>query len=179
MRATQIYEDGDEILVILGDDDIALGLAKADENFKNQGKRDYRQGLMSEKRSAGVWKLGMLGEIAVARALNIPWTGSLYDDVGEFQVKTVEERSRRLLLPAKGRHMDDAQIYISVVAGSMSSLSVWHVRGWAYAKEVRQPEYLDTCGDNGWRQKAYLLPNDMLHSMTTLNSKETRNNAIG
>jgi hypothetical protein len=168
MKVTEIYDNGADITVFLSDDDIAFALSKADEYQKKQGVgRDFRQAELSDSRSRGIWILGVFGELAVARALGIEWNGDITEDVGPYQVKAVDEPHLKLMLPSKGKHMQPDQIYISVAAADKTSLKVWVVRGWAYAGEVRVPEFEDDL-NTPERQPAYALPNKLLRPMNTL-----------
>jgi hypothetical protein len=168
METTQIYDNGDGIIVFLGESDIALAREKASERQSLQGRRDFRQAELNDKRSSGIWLMGTLAELAVARALGVEWTGEICEDVAGYQVKATDVEHFRLVLPTKGRHMGDDEVYISVVAvEEYGSLALWNVRGWAYAGEVRRDEYLTDLGI-GERQKCYALPNHLLHPMSTL-----------
>jgi hypothetical protein len=168
MKTTQIYDTGDTVVVFLSDSDVALAREKATERQTLQGRRDYRQAELNEGRSSGIWLMGTLSELAVARALGVEWTGEISEDVAGYQVKATDVEHFRLVLPVNGRHMNDDEVYVSVVAvEEHGSLALWRVRGWAFAGEVRREEHLTDLGI-GERQPCYALPNHLLHPMSTL-----------
>lgn len=91
--------------------------------------------------------VGMLGEVAVAKALNKYWTGNIGNykakDVDSYQVRTSAHDSLRV-----SKRDADNDTFILVVAGNNFT---FNVAGWAYGRDVKQDKY--------WREPVKGRPN--------------------
>lgn len=101
----------------------------------------------------GIHIEGAAGELAVAKALNLYWSGSVDTfkvggDVGSLQVRTRSRSDYDLIVRAADR---DGDLFV-LVTGKMPDL--W-VRGWMYGKEAKSSEFEQTYGD---RPKAWFVP---------------------
>lgn len=113
---------------------------------------------------------GACGELAVARYLNLAWTGSWGSsfgrDVGGFvEVKTrlIERNPARTDLMLD-RQVDDATIAVLVYARSPS----YELVGWIHGRDGKRPEYWkDPAGGRPafFIQPAALKPIEVLRSM--------------
>lgn len=106
---------------------------------------------------------GALGEMAVAQALGLYWSGSVdtftsEPDVGIYEVRTRSKHEYELLIRPKDK---DDTIYIHVTG---LAPDFW-IRGWMYAREAKRDEWKQTYGD---RHPAWFVPNEMLHPMSEL-----------
>lgn len=109
---------------------------------------------------------GAIAEYAVAKALNLEWTGKLYNiaewqkirrssrdkDVGEFGVRATRHKSGRLILHPWD---DDETPFILVVLLKDAAV----LMGWVYAKDGKKHEYwLDV----GYGRPAYYVDSSIL-----------------
>ncbi len=106
---------------------------------------------------------GCFGEMAVAKYLNVFWSGNIgnlkADDVGPYQVRATVKDHHKLIL-----HDDDPadRIFI-LVTGALPTLTL---RGWIHCFDGRQGEYWsDPKGNNRW---AYFVPQARLEPMSRL-----------
>lgn len=114
---------------------------------------------------AGVedWKIdiiGCLGELAVAKATNKFWSGSLGNlkakDVGGIQVRATDYPQGRLILhPADA---DDDRFVLVRIAGTECDL-----RGWVFGKDGKQQKYWVE-NDPKWPKlrPAFFVPDESL-----------------
>ena len=115
------------------------------------------------------WNLhieGACGEMAVAKALNVFWTGSINafkngGDVGHLQVRT---RSRDFYdLPVRP---DDKQTDVFVLVTGLAPR--FEIRGWILGAEARRDDWQQTYGD---RPAAWFVPQSALNPIATLRAK--------
>lgn len=108
---------------------------------------------------------GCLGELAVAKALNLFWSGAIGDygaiDVGNMvEVRAKNRPDHRLIL-----HEDDTDDFpwVSVDVGSAPNISL---RGWVMGRDGKRSEWwADPARSNRW---AYWVPNVELRPMREL-----------
>lgn len=105
---------------------------------------------------------GACGELAVARWLNVFWSGQLGNyrarDVGPLQVRTARRDTGRLVL-----HDRDADDHVFVlVTGEAPDYTL---RGWIVAADGKVPEYWE---DPSTGRPAYFVPQDALRPMAEL-----------
>ena len=103
---------------------------------------------------------GTLAEIAVAEALNLPWTGAkTWDapaDVGEnIQVRWAADATRRLII----RPCDTDTDIFYLVTGD---LGTYEIHGWITGAEGKQRDFMMAPGD---RPDAYFVPQWVLHRL--------------
>lgn len=111
--------------------------------------------------------LGALGECAFAKAFGIPWDGSesfgATPDVGGCEVRT---RGRPYLdLSFKSTDVDDRR-YVLV---QQIEKNLYHLVGWATAKEGRVPKYFQRCTTpHGTHYDIWYMPPADLHPLASL-----------
>jgi hypothetical protein len=105
------------------------------------------------------WKVhveGALGELAVAKALNRFWNGSVNTfkggDLGRLQVRTRSRHDYDLIV----RDSDADDEYFMLVTGQCPS---YQVHGYIKGADAKQPQWLQTHGD---RPAAWFIPKDAL-----------------
>lgn len=113
--------------------------------------------------------MGAEGELAVSKALNLPWSGKwlpipLWDswkhdgnDVGKIEVRTTNYKTGRLIL----HHSDkDNSPYLLVIANKPE----FRLAGWKWGKEGKNSSY--------WRKNVprpcYMVPQEKLDSIDSL-----------
>ncbi len=106
---------------------------------------------------------GVAGELAVAKVLNVFWTGTINTyrsraDVGSLEVKTRSKPDYELLVRPHDR--DDAAFVL--VTGEIPTYTVV---GWILARDAKRPVWLQMYGG---RPPAYFVPHDALHPMAAL-----------
>lgn len=127
---------------------------------------DGREDAFGLEKGANGWALhieGACGELAVAKALNLFWDGSVNTfkqggDVGDMQVRTRSEHHYELLV-RPGDRDDDIFILVTGLAPRM------RLRGWMFGGEAKQQQFLKTHGD---RKPAYFVPNAILRELKEL-----------
>lgn len=150
-------------VVILSNEDKQLGFQTAKRNGREH-PIDNRGAVLTNEESDQYWCLGICGEIAVARAGNLLWSGSIEEDVPPYQVKTVRKPHHRLFIPENGKHQEPEQIYISVLANH--DLSFFCIRGWMTVKQIKEYPLEDL--NNSERNSCWVVPNNELNPMTDL-----------
>lgn len=107
--------------------------------------------------------LGCCGELAVAKALGIYWSGNLgdlkADDVGELQVRTSTKKLARLII----RDTDRSDRVFVLVCGLPPELII---HGWVKAGDAKRMEEFRT--DPGEREPAFFIPRDALRPIAEL-----------
>lgn len=105
---------------------------------------------------------GALGELAVAKALNIYWDGSINTfgahDLPGVQVRTRSKHDYDLIV----RDGDDPDAYWVLVTGKCPS---YCVRGWILGRDAKKPQWRQA---HGGRPAAYFVPQSHLQPITTL-----------
>jgi hypothetical protein len=111
------------------------------------------------------WQLnieGALGELAVAKFLNIYWDGSVNtwkaNDLQGIQVRTRSKNYYDLIV--RDNDNDDA-IYILAIGKN----GVYNVMGWINGIDAKKEEWKQTYGD---RPSAYFVPQSKLNDINTL-----------
>lgn len=121
------------------------------------------------------WQLhieGALGEMAVAKALGIYWSGSLgnlsHPDVGLLQVRTRSKHGWSLIL-----HKEDNDDDIFVLAAGVNGS--YTLDGWIYARDGKvEKNWKDLSKKNRW---AYFVDKKELNDISELVTKENCNGA--
>lgn len=124
-----------------------------------------RNGSRQDQRLSSRWQFhieGALGELAVAKLLNVFWSGNLgklhVGDVGRLEVRT---RSRDTYdLPVYAEDMD-AACFVLVVGLAPR----FRVVGWIRGEDAKRPEWW---GDPANDRPAFFVPQAALHSMALL-----------
>jgi hypothetical protein len=120
--------------------------------------------------SEDCWDLqieGAGGELAVAKALNVYWDGSVNTlrapDLSGIQVRTRSQRDYDLIV-----WPDDSpdDLYV-LVTGQMPE---YRIHGWIRGSDAMQDRWLKEHGD---RPPAYFVPQDALQPIETLLHRET------
>jgi hypothetical protein len=115
------------------------------------------------------WSLhieGAAGELAVAKALDRYWSGSVNTyragaDVGQLQVRTRSQPNYDLLI----RDRDDDDAVFVLVTGRVPSFAV---RGWLLGRDGKRPEWRR---EHGGRPPAYFVPQAHLRPITELEDR--------
>ncbi len=134
------------------------------QNFK-QGRK-ARYGAANDFGSAvGLCLTGVLGEMAVAKALNKFWTGNVGQhgttDVGGdngVEVRTRTEKGRNLILHPKD---DDNKKFVVAVTQDAPNILL---TGWCTGKSGKKEEYWQTFTG----RPCYFVPDEALQPMETL-----------
>lgn len=131
-----------------------------DENLRNNAKPKDGQ---SWERVTKDNIMGLRGEMAVARFLDIYWRGAASgdykaDDLNGVEVRTTDYSGGNLILrPRDKLHMP----YVLVICTG----AVFDILGWIQARDGMQPKYLrETPG----RPPAYFVPRSELKPMESL-----------
>jgi len=110
---------------------------------------------------------GACGELAVAKALNVFWDGSVntfkQDDLPGLQVRTRRRHEYDLIV----RPSDDDDARWVLVTGRCPA---YRVRGWILGSDAKQPEWLR---EHGGRPAAYFVPASALHALDSLACQES------
>lgn len=106
---------------------------------------------------------GAGGEIALAKALGMYWSGSVNTfkvggDVGELQVRTRSQHYYDLILRPDDRDDD----LFALVTGLMPN---YLVRGWTYARDAKRSEFVQKYGG---RPAAWFVPTHFLRPFKKL-----------
>lgn len=105
---------------------------------------------------------GACGELAVAKALNVYWDGSVdafkRDDLPGLQIRTRSQHAWDLIV----RPNDADRSAWMLVTGRCPS---YVVRGWIYGHEAKRPDWLRT---HGGRPPAYFVPSVSLRPIAEL-----------
>lgn len=108
---------------------------------------------------------GSAGELAVAKALGIPWDAtvntfkSLPDLTGNIEIRTRSKSDYDLLIRPDDK---DDKIFVLVIR---KSTKIFDVIGWIKAKDAKQEQWLKTHGN---RPAAYFVPQQELKGIESL-----------
>lgn len=115
--------------------------------------------------------LGVLGEMAVAKHLNLPWDGAspfAKTDVGPYQVRTHR-------LEDSGLHIQqnpdprDLFILVTTIPSGGRKINQMNIVGWITVREARQRKYyLEPNYRNPEREPCYRVPQKDLHPIEEL-----------
>lgn len=141
-------------------------------NIKNGAQQRF--GADNGRDSDALHLTACRGELAVAKALNLFWSGSLGDyqavDVGGLvEVRAVNSKpGRRLSLIVHDDDKDDRP-YVLADTGHAPAIDL---RGWMLARDAKRREWwADPSGKN---RPAYFVPIDALHPLETLKATLAR-----
>ena len=106
---------------------------------------------------------GACGELAVAKALNMYWAGTVNTfkskaDVGKLEVRTRSRHDYDLLVRPDDK---DESIFIHVTGKAPE----FKIHGWLLGKDAKQPNFLQNYGG---RDGAYFVPSSNLKSLDEL-----------
>ena len=106
---------------------------------------------------------GALGEMAVAKYLDLYWSGSVdtfaLADIGrEIQVRTTDKDTNRLIV----RPVDDNEACFVLARGRNDH---YDIVGWVFGLEAKRPELSQAPGG---RDSAYFVPDSALRPITEL-----------
>ena len=129
-----------------------VGVMRRIQNIRDGNNHKYGAS------QATAWQMdieGALGELALAKHLNIFWSkGKPRDsDVGEFQVRTTAKHNNRLILHKDDD--DDARYYL--ITGLNGC---YRVQGWIHGRDGKQERYWE---DPVGGRPCYFVPQDVLH----------------
>lgn len=157
------------MLITLNEEDVSLANDVAELRNKSQRAAKRRDGLVKGS-SLGRDLQGALAELAVSRALNLPWDGkwlpiSVWDDwklegndVGKLEVRSTERANGRLILHPSDK---DYSPYLLVTSEAHPT---YKLVGWVYGKEGKLDQY--------WRDNVprpcYMVPQDNLQTISSL-----------
>lgn len=158
-----------QMLVTLDEKDILLATEVA--NMRNKSQRDAkrRDGLVKGS-SLGRDLQGALAELAVSRALDLPWDGKWLpvpewdtwklegNDVGKLEIRSTERFDGRLIL-----HPSDKD-YSPYVLVTSDAHPTYRLVGWVYGREGKEDKY--------WRDNVprpcYMVPQSNLRTIDSL-----------
>lgn len=165
------------MLIKLEEKDVSLATEIANKRNKSQRDAKRRDGLVKGS-SLGRDLQGALAELAVSRALDLPWDGKwlpvkVWDtwkingnDVGKLEVRSTDRIDGRLILHHSDKDFSPYLLVISqpLVMGDDSSQLVYKLVGWIYGEEGKSNKY--------WRDNVprpcYMVPQSKLKSMESL-----------
>lgn len=155
--------------VELWEEDILLATEVANMRNKSQREAKRRDGLVSGS-SLGRDLQGALAELAVSRALSLPWDGKwlpipVWDtwkiegnDVGKLEIRSTDRADGRLILHPSDK---DFSPYVLVTS---STDHKYKLVGWVYGKDGKDNKY--------WRDNVprpcYMVPQANLRSIDEL-----------
>lgn len=158
-----------QMLVTLDEKDVQLATEVAGMRNRSQRDAKRRDGLVKGS-SIGRDMQGALAELAVARALNLPWDGKwlpipIWDtwkhegnDVGKLEIRSTERFDGRLILHPNDK---DFSPYVLVTSDSHPT---YRLVGWVYGMDGKENKY--------WRENVpkpcYMVPQDNLRSIDSL-----------
>lgn len=153
----------------LDEDDILLATEVAEMRNKSQREAKRRDGLVKGS-SMGRDLQGALAELAVSRALNLPWDGkwlpiSIWDtwkiegnDVGKLEIRSTDRIDGRLILHPSDKDFSPYVLVTSTVDHN------YKLVGWVYGKDGKADKY--------WRDNVprpcYMVPQVNLKSIDEL-----------
>lgn len=157
------------MLVTLNEKDISLANDVAELRNKSQRAANRKDGLVKGS-SLGRDLQGTLAELAVSRALSLPWDGkwlpiSTWDtwklegnDVGKLEVRSTDRANGRLILHPSDK---DFSPYLLVTSENHPN---YKLVGWVYGKDGKLDRY--------WRENVprpcYMVPQENLRSIDDL-----------
>ena len=130
-------------------------------------RRKLRRGNKGKKHSLVAHYEGALGEIAVAKAANRYWGGTVnvgkkVSDVGNFiEVRCREGHDKDLIL----RENDPDGRVMVLVTWEPDDMLLFKVWGWVYTEKGKKEEYKSNPGGYG---TCYLIPANKLNKMEDL-----------
>jgi hypothetical protein len=150
------------MIIRLKTPEIMIGAYVANMRVIQNYKQNYDQGPHTIKNLWSYHIEGALGEMAVAKHLNLYWSGNIGDreapDVGPYQVKCNTSRTHDDLILRK---TDKKGIYIGVLCFTPE----FEICGWIDSADAKIDTY--------WRapvkeRPAWFFPRDLLNPMDTL-----------
>lgn len=114
---------------------------------------------------------GCLGELAVAKALGLPWDGKFFDDakwqewrknghdVSGLEVRSTRWRSGRLIL-----HRDDNDALPFVLVRACNG-ALFEIAGWYWGRDGKKEAWWEDVGRN---RPCFYVPNSLLRPMGEL-----------
>lgn len=161
------------IRVKLTKNDLKLAESVARSRNKSQRDGDRADGKVMED-SLGIDIQGAEAELAVAKALNLPWDGSFLEldkwfdwrdvghDVSGLEVRSTHHKNGSLILHPKDK---DESPFILVLTHEKP---IFILIGWSFGKNGKDPQYWR---DVGYGRPCYYLPQNKLFDMNNLNLK--------
>ena len=147
-------------------------IAKHRNEHNNGGSNLPHETMIGQSREDNHF-MAALGEISVARMLNLYWTGCGFGavdgrlaaaDVGGFvEVRNVNKRNNRLAV----RPRDAAHIHLPFVKVFLNEDGVCEIFGWAYGFDVKQ---LGSVFQAATDKPFYVLDDDLLEDMVYLSN---------
>ena len=157
------------MLTTLDEKDILLATEVANMRNKSQREAKRKDGLVKGS-SLGRDMQGTLAELAVSRALNLPWDGkwlpiAIWDswklegnDVGKLEIRSTDRSDGRLILHPSDK---DFSPYVLVTSDAHPS---YKLVGWVYGIDGKNEKY--------WRDNVprpcYMVPQTNLKSIDSL-----------
>lgn len=159
MSARMVYLTKSEMFIAF-----SLAGMRNGQNKNNNAKPRYGA---SENESEAIDIYSCRGEMAVAKYLNLFWSGSLGDykavDVGGLvEVRTVNKKGRRLIVHPEDR---DWAPYVLVDASDAPNMLLI---GWMYGADAKNKDYWSD--PTGMGRHAFFVPQDDLRYMDELKS---------
>lgn len=114
---------------------------------------------------------GACAELAVAKALGLPWDGKFFDDaewlvwrtsghdVSGLEVRSTRYRSGRLIL-----HRDDSDDLPFVLVRACDN-ALFEIVGWYWGRDGKKEQWWEDVGRN---RPCFYVPNDLLRPMNDL-----------
>lgn len=164
------------MIVKLDNDEIELAEIIGSSRHKvceTKNYKDYRKSTIHK--SSELDTIGVLGEIAVAKAFNcleeyvedcIENTGWTLKDVGSVQVRTTPVKNGRLIVrPGDGRGKDGEKLKEPFILVIQLSPTDYELAGWMIGENAMQDKWIYDPYNRG---KAYFVPQDQLKPMEEL-----------
>ena len=152
-----------------------IGVSRQTDNIKVGAKDRYGA---EKERGMDYNIIGCLGEMAVAKMMNIPWDGALGDysaaDVGDLQVRTRKKHyGKNGFMRLHDRDRGD-DVFISCylisdppgTTDKISSMISVMVEGWVHASEGKVKKYWGDRFKNG--RPAYFVPPSVMSDIMEL-----------
>lgn len=135
-----------------------VGIGSRRQMFALQKNLQHANGLESSINDWSIHIEGACAEEAVAKYLNIFWSGSIGElltpDVGKFQVRSTPLAHGRLIVQKKDP--DDAVFILAT-----GTIPRFIIVGWMYGHEAKRGEWW--CDPQGTNRHAYFVPQSALH----------------
>lgn len=149
---------------------IELSSLEVGAGVRTGGLRQYQALKMGKREAHGYkgndgWQIqieGALGEIAVAKFLNIYWDSSVNtwktEDLKGIQVRTRSEHHYDLII----RKDDSEESLYILVTGRYGK---YNIRGWMEGSKCKDPQWIQTYAH---REPAFFVPQKVLNPMDNL-----------
>lgn len=139
--------------------ELALFISKQIFEYNRKiNRNNYNNLKLDDKHDIELDILGICGEIALAKYLNVYWEpnitgGFAYDIYPNIQVRTTKHENGRLIVHQKD---NDNDRYFLVYANN----DIFTIKGWIFGKDAKQKEFW--CDPTGKNRFAFFVPSNRL-----------------